>query len=80
MSCCCFPGQHVKVVGLLGWVAVHICAPDLIGVLEGHSHTPVASMEGSWREEVPARWRDARLLASVNVFPVDAPPVKQMTV
>ena len=65
---------------MMGWVHVHFCAPDLVGILEGHSYTPVASVEGSWGEEVSARWRDARLLVPVDVLPVDAPPVKHMAV
>lgn len=63
---------------MMGLAHEHFGAPDLVGVLEGHSHAPVASMEGSRREEVPARWRDACLQVSINVFPVDAPPVKHM--
>ena len=62
----------------MGWVHVHFSAPDLVGVLEGHSHASIASVKGSRREEISARWRDARLLASVNILPVDAPPVKHV--
>ena len=63
---------------MMGWVHEHFCAPDLVGVLEGHSHASIAGVEGCRREEISARWRDARLLASVNILPVDAPPVKHV--
>lgn len=34
-------------------------------------------MKGSGREEVSASGRDAQLIASIDVNPVDAPPAQQ---